>query len=82
MLHAIAARGDEQAGVSAPIQPAAEWSPLYNPSKEEAERDRLAAYASKLPHGYVAPGEQQERSPSSINCSARSLRSRELYSYV
>jgi hypothetical protein len=31
-----------------------EWKPLYNPSKEQAELDRAAAYASGIPHGEPA----------------------------
>ncbi|MEW5307332.1 MAG: hypothetical protein WDW36_009737 [Sanguina aurantia] len=34
-----------------------EWKPMYAPSKELAEEHRAAAYASGVPHGYVAPGD-------------------------
>ncbi|GFH31713.1 ubiquitin-like domain-containing protein, partial [Haematococcus lacustris] len=36
----------------------AEWQPMYNPSKEQADADREAAFASGVPHGYVALGTQ------------------------
>ena len=29
---------------------------MYAPSKEQADADREAAYAARVPHGYVAPG--------------------------
>jgi hypothetical protein len=29
----------------------AEWQPMYNPSKEQAEADRRAAYEAGVPHG-------------------------------
>ena len=29
----------------------AEWTSMYNPSREEAEKDRAAAYSSGVPHG-------------------------------
>ncbi|KAL6752517.1 hypothetical protein V8C86DRAFT_2753333 [Haematococcus lacustris] len=35
-----------------------EWQPMYNPSKEQADADREAAFASGVPHGYVALGTQ------------------------
>lgn len=31
--------------------------PLYAPSKEGAEEDRAHAYETRVPHGYVAPGD-------------------------
>jgi hypothetical protein len=33
-----------------------EWSPMYNPSKEQAEIDRAAAVVANIPHGYIALG--------------------------
>ncbi|KAK9823441.1 hypothetical protein WJX72_002787 [[Myrmecia] bisecta] len=35
-----------------------EWKPMYNPSPEQAEIDRKAAYEAGVPHGYVAPGDK------------------------
>lgn len=36
----------------------AEWKPMYNPTAEQAEKDRAAAYASGIPHGYVSAGDK------------------------
>lgn len=33
-----------------------EWTPMYNPTPEQAEADRRAAYAAGVPHGYTPPG--------------------------
>lgn len=35
-----------------------EWQPMYQPSREQAEADRAAAYEAGVPHGYVAPGDR------------------------
>ncbi|KDD76234.1 hypothetical protein H632_c305p0 [Helicosporidium sp. ATCC 50920] len=35
-----------------------EWKPMYNPTAEQAEKDRAAAYASGIPHGYVSAGDK------------------------
>jgi len=31
---------------------------MYAPTKEQAEADRKAAYESRVPHGYEAPGQR------------------------
>ena len=36
----------------------AEWKPMYNPTAEQAEKDRQAAYEAGVPHGFVAPGDK------------------------
>lgn len=35
-----------------------EWKPMYNPTAEQAEKDRAAAYESGVPHGFVTPGDK------------------------
>ncbi|KAF6264124.1 hypothetical protein COO60DRAFT_1634562 [Scenedesmus sp. NREL 46B-D3] len=35
-----------------------EWQPMYQPSREQAEADRAAAYEAGVPHGYIAPGDR------------------------
>lgn len=40
-----------------------EWGPAYNPSAEQEEADRRAAYEAKVPHGYIAPGNKYANSP-------------------
>ncbi|KAL6775802.1 hypothetical protein ACKKBG_A18550 [Auxenochlorella protothecoides x Auxenochlorella symbiontica] len=35
-----------------------EWKPMYNPTAEQAEKDRKAAYESGVPHGFVAAGDK------------------------
>ena len=37
---------------------------MYNPSREEAERDRAAAYSSGVPHGELGSHEQVVRGSS------------------
>lgn len=41
----------------------AEWKPMYQPTPEQAEADRRAAYESGVPHGYVAPGDRYKGLP-------------------
>ena len=31
---------------------------MYNPTAEQAEKDRQAAYEAGVPHGFVAPGDK------------------------
>lgn len=31
-----------------------EWTPMYQPSREEAEADRMAAFEARVPHGELA----------------------------
>ncbi|KAA6421379.1 MAG: hypothetical protein FRX49_08656 [Trebouxia sp. A1-2] len=33
-----------------------DWKPMYQPTTEQADKDRLAAYEAGVPHGYVPPG--------------------------
>ncbi|KAI3435551.1 hypothetical protein D9Q98_001616 [Chlorella vulgaris] len=40
-----------------------EWKPMYQPTPEQAEADRRAAYESGVPHGYVAPGDKYKGLP-------------------
>ncbi|KAF8060592.1 ubiquitin [Scenedesmus sp. PABB004] len=35
-----------------------EWQPMYQPSRDQAQADRAAAYAAGVPHGFVAPGDR------------------------
>ncbi|KAK2079390.1 hypothetical protein QBZ16_003081 [Prototheca wickerhamii] len=35
-----------------------EWKPMYNPTAEQAGKDRQAAYEAGVPHGFVAPGDK------------------------
>ena len=34
------------------------WEPMYNPTPEQAEKDRAKAYETGIPHGYVPPGDK------------------------
>lgn len=36
---------------------------MYNPTAEQAEKDRKAAYESGVPHGYIAPGDKYAGQP-------------------
>lgn len=36
---------------------------MYNPTNEQAEADRKAAYETGIPHGYVAPGDKYKGLP-------------------
>ena len=40
-----------------------EWTPMYNPTNEQAEADRQRAYETKVPHGYVAQGDKYKGQP-------------------
>jgi hypothetical protein len=40
-----------------------EWTSMYNPSKEQAEQDRAAAFKSGVPHGFVQPGNKWAGQP-------------------
>ncbi|KAL0023269.1 hypothetical protein WJX77_001673 [Trebouxia sp. C0004] len=33
-----------------------DWKAMYQPTAEQADKDRLAAYEAGVPHGYVPPG--------------------------
>ena len=41
----------------------ADWRPLYQPSPEQEEADRQAAYESGVPHGYVPKGDKYRGTP-------------------
>jgi hypothetical protein len=34
----------------------AEWTGMYNPTAQQAEHDRRAAFQSGVPHGMMRPG--------------------------
>lgn len=40
-----------------------EWTPMYNPTNEQAEADRKTAYETGVPHGYVAQGDKYKGLP-------------------
>eukprot|EP00210_Caulerpa_lentillifera_P005819 g5565.t1 len=40
-----------------------EWEPMYNPSADQAEKDREAAFEKGIPHGFVAPGDKYKDLP-------------------
>lgn len=40
-----------------------EWTSMYNPSREEAERDRELAFQKRIPHGYIEPGDKYKGLP-------------------
>ncbi|KAG1660248.1 hypothetical protein FOA52_007645 [Chlamydomonas sp. UWO 241] len=40
-----------------------EWTAMYNPSKDEAEAHRAAAFEARKPHGYVEPGDKYSGQP-------------------
>ncbi|KAL3139523.1 hypothetical protein ABBQ38_003846 [Trebouxia sp. C0009 RCD-2024] len=43
--------------------PRPDWKAMYQPSPEQAEKDRLAAYEAGIPHGYVPPGNKYKDLP-------------------
>ncbi|KAL3154606.1 hypothetical protein ABBQ32_014056 [Trebouxia sp. C0010 RCD-2024] len=40
-----------------------DWKAMYQPSPEQAEKDRLSAYEAGVPHGYVPPGNKYKDLP-------------------
>jgi len=40
-----------------------EWTAMYEPSKEQAEADRAAAYEKGVPHGFVESGDKYSGVP-------------------
>merc|ERR1719335_189348 len=41
----------------------ADWRPLYQPTPEQEEADRRAAYESGVPHGYLPKGDKYRGTP-------------------
>lgn len=48
------------------------WEPQYNPTPEQAEKDRKRAYETGIPHGHVPKGEKYAGLPT-IHIKVRSL---------
>lgn len=46
----------------------AEWQPMYQPSREQAEADRAAAYEAQVPHGELSCTSMLASNESALTC--------------